>query len=161
MVTSSFHRTLTDCLWPVLPAYAYISSIKEHCKHVTLVLDKFHIIQCLNKAVDAMRKDIWRETCKEGRKAIKGVRWLISYSSSSRSKGQTRTINLLERSNNKIFRSWLLKDNFEHFWDYISPGHASNFLNAWITRALRSRIESMKEYCLDVAEAPGEYPLFH
>ena len=127
---------------------AYISSIKEHCKHVTLVLDKFHIIQCLNKAVDAVRKDIWRETCKEGRKAIKGVRWLISYSSSSRSKGQTRKINLLERSNNKIFRAWLLKDNFEHFWDYISPGHASNFLNAWITRALRSRIESMKEFAL-------------
>lgn len=129
-------------------AKAYISSIKEHCKNATLVLDKFHIIQSLNKAVDAVRKDVWREACKTGRQAIKGVRWLIAYSSASRSQGQTRKINLLEKSNNKIYRAWLLKDNFEHFWDYVSPGHAANFLNAWITRALRSRIDSMKEFAL-------------
>ena len=129
-------------------AKAYISSIKEHCENASLVLDKFHIIQSLNKAVDAVRKDAWRQACKEERKAIKGVRWLIAYSSASRSKDQTRKINLLEKSNNKIFRAWLLKDNFEHFWDYISPGHAANFLNTWITRALKSRIDSMKEFAL-------------
>lgn len=129
-------------------AAGYISSIKEHCKHVSLVLDKFHIVQSLNKAVDEVRKEVWREACKEGKKAIKGVRWLIAHSSASRSKAQTRKINLLQKSNNKIFRAWLLKDNFEHFWDYVSLGHAANFLNAWITRALRSRIDSMKEFAL-------------
>ena len=129
-------------------AQGYISSIKEHCKNATLVLDKFHIIQSLNRAVDEVRKEIWRDACKKDRKAIKGTRWLIAYSSSSRSKAQTRKINLMEKSNNKIFRAWLLKDNFEHFWDYVSPGHAANFLNAWITRALRSRIDSMKKFAL-------------
>ncbi len=129
-------------------AQGYISSIKEHCKNATLVLDKFHIIQSLNRAVDEVRKEIWRDACKKDRKAIKGTRWLIAYSSSSRSKAQTRKINLMEKSNNKIFRAWLLKDNFEHFWDYVSPGHAANFLKAWITRALRSRIDSMKKFAL-------------
>ena len=71
-------------------AQAYISSIKEYCKNVTLVLDKFHIVQSLNKAVDEVRKEVWRDACKKDREAIKGIRWLIAYSSASRSKSQTR-----------------------------------------------------------------------
>ena len=54
------------------------SGIKEHCKNATLVLDKFHLIQSLNKAVDEVRKEIWRDACKKSRKAIKGTRWLIA-----------------------------------------------------------------------------------
>ena len=127
---------------------AYVSSIKEHCKNVCLVLDKFHIIQSLNEAVNEVRKESWREASQEDKKTFRGLRWLLSYSQISRTKSQTRKLNLLEKSNNRIFRAWLLKDNFEYFWDYVSLGHAVNFLDARITRVLRSRIQPMKDFAL-------------
>ena len=52
---------------------------------------------------------------RQSRKAIEGIRWLIAYSSSSRSKAQTRKINLMEKSNNKIFRAWFLKNRASGF----------------------------------------------
>ncbi|HIN73023.1 MAG TPA: hypothetical protein EYM98_10670 [Dehalococcoidia bacterium] len=51
--------------------------MKHHCKNATLVLDRFHIVKALNNAVDDVRKEQWREASKEGRKALKGLRWLL------------------------------------------------------------------------------------
>lgn len=127
---------------------AYVSSIKEHCPNVTLVLDKFHIVQALNRAVDEVRKESWRDASKEDKKVFRGIRWLIAFSRDTRTKRQTRKLNLMEKFNRRIYRAWLLKDNFEHFWDYISPGHARKFIETWITRTLRSRLQPLKEFAL-------------
>jgi hypothetical protein len=37
-------------------------------------------------------------------------------------------------------------DAFLHFWSYRSPRCASEFLRAWVTRAKRSRIPSMRKF---------------
>ena len=129
-------------------ARAYVSSIKEHCPNARLVLDKFHIVQALNRAVDEVRKQAWRDASKEDKKVFRGIRWLIAYSRDTRTKGQTRKLNLMEKFNRQIYRAWLLKDNFEHFWSYISSGHARKFLETWITRTLRSRLQPLKDFAL-------------
>ena len=41
-------------------------------------------------------------------------------------------------------RAYLLKEDFQSFWNYVSPTWADKFLNRWITRVLRSRLEPMK-----------------
>ena len=46
--------------------------------HVTLVIDRFHLVKALNQAVDDVRKEQWRALDTQGRKAIKGLRWLLS-----------------------------------------------------------------------------------
>ena len=117
---------------------AYIGAIKDHCINAKLVLDHFHIIKALNDAVGEVRKEAWREASKEDRKAVKGLRWLLYRHSSTRSKSDTRFLNNLKKGNNRIYRAWVLKDELEHFWTYISKGCAENFLKSWITKALRS-----------------------
>lgn len=124
----------------------YIGAIKDHCPNAKLVLDHFHVVKALNDAVDEVRKETWRELSKGERKAIKGLRWMLYRNSSSRSKSDTKFLNNLKKGNNRIYRAWILKDELEHFWKYISRGCAEKFLNSWITRALRSRIESMKKF---------------
>ena len=57
---------------------AYIGAITHHCPHVTLVIDRFHLVKALNQAVDEVRKEQWRALDTQGRKAIKGLRWLLS-----------------------------------------------------------------------------------
>ena len=127
---------------------AFIEAIKFHCKNAKLVLDRFHIVQALNKAVDEVRKEAWREAVGDVKKAIKGLRWLLYRHSSTRTKGDTRKLNKLRGGNRRIHRAWVLKDEFEHFWDYISPTWAESFFKGWITSALKSRIPSMKKFAL-------------
>lgn len=97
---------------------AYIGAIRTHCPNATLILDRFHIAKALNAAVDEVRKEQWRETVAEDRKALKGLRWLLYRHSFTRSRKDTRTLKVLEKANNRIYRAWRLKDEFEQFWEY-------------------------------------------
>ncbi len=125
---------------------AYMGAIGEHCPNATLVLDRFHIVKALNSAVDDVRKEQWRGAGADERKALKGLRWLLYRHSSTRSRKDTSTLKALERANNRIYRAWRLKDEFEQFWDYTYPGAAERFLKSWTTAALRSRLEPLKKF---------------
>jgi transposase len=122
---------------------AYTEAIKHHCPNAKLVIDRFHLVKALNEAVDEVRKEEWRDLDVDGRKAIKGLRWLLGMGPSSRTKGHTRFLNSLRKSNRRIHRAWVLKDEFDHFWHYSYLGSAEAFLKQWMTAALKSRIPSM------------------
>ena len=125
---------------------AYIGAITHHCPNVTLVIDRFHLVKALNQAVDEVRKEQWRALDTQGRKAIKGLRWLLSMHSRHRTKGHTRFLNSLRNSNRRIHRAWVLKDEFEHFWTYRYRASAKKFLRRWMTAALRSRIPTLRTF---------------
>ena len=42
-------------------------------------------------------------------------------------------------------RAYLLKEEFQFFWAYVSPYWAGTFLDRWCFRTMRSRIEPMKK----------------
>jgi transposase len=125
---------------------AYISTIEKWLKKTTLVVDRFHIVKALNEAMDEVRKEEWRRVSKSKRLALKGIRWILFRHSSTRTKGQTRVINKLRHANNRIYRAWLLKDEFEHFWEYAYTGSAESFLRRWSTRALKSRLKPLRDF---------------
>jgi len=125
---------------------AYMGAIKDHCPNATLVLDRFHIVKALNEAVDEVRKEQWRKLDKDERKAMKGLRWLLYRHSSTRTKKDTRILNSLHKSNRRIYRAWVLKDEFEQFWNYKAPWAADRFLKRWTTAALRSRLEPLRNF---------------
>ncbi len=124
----------------------FIGAILQHCPNATLVLDRFHVVKALNDAVDEVRKEQWREACAEDRKALKGLRWLLYRHSSTRSRKDTITLKALEKANQRIYRAWRLKDEFEQLWNYKAPWAAKRFLNTWTTAALRSRLEPLKKF---------------
>lgn len=127
-------------------AQAYISVIKRCLKNTTLIIDRFHVVKALNEAMDEVRKEEWRKVEKSKKPFFKGLRWILFFSSARRTKGQTRTANKLRHGNNRIYRAWVLKDEFEHFWDYQYVGSAVKFLKSWTTRALKSRLEPIRKF---------------
>jgi transposase len=86
------------------------------------------------------------EASVDQRKALKGLRWLLFRHSSTRSKQQTRILNQLRKGNRRIHRAWILKDEFEQFWAYKAPWAAERFLKRWITTALKSRLEPIRDF---------------
>lgn len=125
---------------------AYTGAIKHHCPNAKLVIDRFHLVKALNEAVDAVRKEEWRDLDVEGRKAVHGLRWLLGMGPRTRTKSQTRFLNALGKSNRRIHRAWVLKDEFDHFWSYNYLASAESFLKRWMTAALKSRIPSMRTF---------------
>ena len=125
---------------------AYIGAIQAHCTNATLVLDRFHIVKALNEAVDAVRKEQWREATRDDRKALKGLRWLLYRHSSNRSRRDTRSLKALDKHNRRIYRAWRLKEEFEHFWTYRAPWAAERFLRQWTKSALLSRLEPLRKF---------------
>ncbi len=51
----------------------------------------------------------------------------------------------LVQYNLRSVRAYLLKEDFQGFWSYVSPGWAGKFLDRWCTRTMRSRLEPMKK----------------
>ena len=125
---------------------AYITAIEEHCPNATLVLDRFHIVKALNEAVDEVRKEQWRQAAADERKALKGLRWLLFRHSNTRKPKDTRILNALSKGNRRIHRAWVLKDEFEHFWEYRATWAAERFLKRWTTTVLRSRLQPMRDF---------------
>jgi len=124
----------------------YIGAIQEHCPNAKLVLDRFHIAKAFNEAVDEVRKEQWRNATGDERKALKGIRWILFRHSSARTEEDKRILETLRKSNRRIYRASILKDEFELFWNYKAPWAARRFLKRWSTTALKSRLEPICKF---------------
>lgn len=49
------------------------------------------------------------------------------------------------RHNLRMVRAYLLKEEFQLYWEYHSPGRAVRLLDLWCEKTLRLRIEPMKK----------------
>ncbi|MBP90828.1 MAG: hypothetical protein CMJ64_29645 [Planctomycetaceae bacterium] len=60
---------------------------------------------------------------------------------------ETQSVKLSEllQYNLKSVRSHLMKEDFQRFWTYTYPACGGKFLDAWCTRAMRSKIDPMKK----------------
>lgn len=115
---------------------------------VTLVLDRFHTVKALNGAVDEVRKEQWRTAADKEKKAtLKGLRWLLYRHSSTRKREDVQRLkSLYMNGNRRIYRAWVLSDEFEQFWDFKDQATAKEFLNRWCQSANRSRLQPIKDF---------------
>ena len=126
----------------------YLRVIAAQAGHALHVLDRFHITSNMNQALDQVRRAESGQLRAAGRASaerLKNMRWkLLRRGSRVRGRARRQLRGLL---NTKLVtaRAWALKDLFEHFWTYKSLRCAGDFLDYWIWRALRSRIEPMKK----------------
>jgi len=110
------------------------------------LLDRFHITKNMNLAIDKVRAGEAKQLAAEGIDILKNSRWCVLKRPENLTDKQEAKLAQLERRRNlKTFRAYLLKENFQHFWDYGSPGWAIKFLDRWCKRTMRSRIEPMKK----------------
>jgi transposase len=131
----------------------YIGAIEHWCPNATLVLDRFHIVKALNETLDTIRMEEWRKLKGSAKaKAVKGLRWLLYRHPTSRTKAQTRTLNALKKSNRRIWRAWVLKDEFQRLWDYTYKGSAQSFIHAWMAAARRSRLQPIMDFVKTISK---------
>jgi transposase len=122
----------------------YVNSIR--CATDALhVLDRFHIAKQMNLALDVIRADESRRMAAGGLEPLlKHTRWCLLKRPENLTDAQTVKLSDLVRYNLRTVRAYLLKEDFQRFWDYSLPGCAQRFLREWCTRAMRSRIKPLQ-----------------
>jgi transposase len=124
----------------------YLKVIAKKAGQAIHVLDRFHIAMHMNKAIDEVRAKETREMKAKGMTPIlTHSRWCLLKRPENLTANQEIKLADLLRCNLKTVRSYLLKEDFQFFWKYISPHWAGVFLDRWCKRTMRSRIEPMKK----------------
>ncbi len=125
---------------------AYIKVIKKKAPQALHILDRFHIVAKINKAIDEVRANEHRQLKKDGYEPVlKKSRWCLLKRKENLTANQEVTLNKLLKYNLQSVRAYLLKEDFNGFWDYVSAEWAGKFLDRWCTRVMRSKIEPMKK----------------
>ena len=124
----------------------YLKVIREKCSEALHILDRFHIVAKMNKALDEVRAGESRRMASEGGvPVLKKSRWLLLKREENLKTEQRFRLRDLLRYNLKTVRAYLLKEAFQQLWDYNSPAWAGKFLDDWCRQVMRSRIEPMKK----------------
>lgn len=132
---------------------AYLNVIAEQVPKAVHVLDRFHIMKKMNEAIDKVRRGETRQLEEDGYEPVlKHSRWCLLKRRENLTEKQTVKLAELLRYNLKSVRSYLLREDFQRFWEYTSPGWAGKFLDQWCTRTLRSRIEPMQKIVYSLRE---------
>jgi len=124
----------------------YIEAVEARLPWATLVFDRFHVVQHLNRAVDEVRRQTWRQLRGEERIAFKKTRWLWLKNPWNLRSLERRRLSALCRINQPIVRAYYLKEAFQRFWDYRSPGWAFPYLRQWLWWASHSRLEPFVKF---------------
>lgn len=127
---------------------AYVKVIKKKAPGALHILDRFHIVQNLGKAVDKIRAAEVRDLAQKGYDidVLKRTKYcFLKNEENLTDKQRTRLADVLQYDLKSV-RAYLLKESFQLFWNYKSPYWAEWFLKKWCARAMRSRLDPIKAF---------------
>lgn len=124
----------------------YLTVIGEQLDKTVHVLDRFHIMKNMNEALDQVRREEATRLKQDGYEPVlKHSRWCLLKRPENLTDKQTVKLAELLKYNLQSVRGYLLREDFQRFWKYQSPGWAARFLDEWCGRAMRSRLGPLKK----------------
>lgn len=124
----------------------YLKVIAEKAINALNILDRFHVAQKLSEAIDDVRAQETRVLKSKGKDVIlKHSRWCFLKNPENLTDNQKVKLKDLLACNLKTIRAYLLKEDFQNFWNYTSATWAGKFLDQWCTQVMRSKLEPMKK----------------
>jgi transposase len=123
----------------------YLNVIRDRAVNARNILDRFHLVMNLNQAKDEIRRDETRRLAAKGKRPLlKKSRWCFLKRPSNLTAKQATRLSELVSMNLRTVRAYLLVEEFQRFWEYVSPHWAGCFLDDWCRRVMRSRLEPLK-----------------
>lgn len=124
----------------------YLRVIAKKAAQAVHILDRFHIMAHLSKAIDEVRAQEVKALKDKGYEPVLSkTRWLLLKRPENLTEKQETRLAELVQYNLKSVRSYLLKEEFQFLWLYTSPWWAGRFLDKWCTKTMHSKIEPMKK----------------
>lgn len=125
---------------------AYLSVIRRLLGEAVHVLDRFHIVQALNKALDKVRAAEVKELGKAGAAPLKNSKYCFLKNPQNLTQNQKLKLRDLVKLGFRTVRAYQYKEMFQALWTYNHPAWARKFLQAWCRQVMRSRIGPLKTF---------------
>jgi transposase len=124
----------------------YLKVIAKKAPQALNILDRFHIMRKFNEAIDEIRRgEVKLFKVNQQENVLERGRWLLLKRPENLSEKQTARLDELLKLNLASIKGYLLREDFQRFWDYQRPDFAGKFLDNWVTRALQTDLEPMKK----------------
>lgn len=124
----------------------YLKVIAKKLPRAVHILDRYHIVARLNKALDEVRAAEAKRLKAEGYEPhLHKTRWCLLKRKANLTGKQRHRLRDLLAYDLKTVRSYLKVQALHLLWDYTAPAWAGKFLDAWCRDVMRSRIEPLKK----------------
>jgi transposase len=115
---------------------SFISGTMSQFKNASIVFDRFHVKQLLNKAMDDLRKQEYRQHA-----ILKGHKYTFLKSNEKLTSRQIKEANDLITLLPNIGEAYRLKLLFDDFWEMKDEQEAQGFLAYWSDLVYESKIQ--------------------
>ena len=128
------------------PAFRTSTLKATHAPNARIIYDKFHVMRHLGEALDTVRRREYSRLPGKRRRFIKGQKYtLLSRWENLNQKGRD-ALELLFRVNRRLYRAYLLKEQFGQLWDFNKPQEARQFFFEWKESLLWQRLEPYQKF---------------
>ena len=117
-----------------------------HAPQARIIYDKFHVIKHLGEALDKVRKREYARLSGKGRRFIKGQKYTLLSRWENLSQKGRESLELLFRANRRLYKAYLLKEQFGQLWDFETAADASHFFFEWKEALLWQRLEPYRKF---------------
>jgi len=129
--------------------------VAERCRHATLCLDPFHVVQWATKALDEVRRAVWNEARRGGQRAIaaelKGARFALWKNPEDLTERQQAKLADIERTNQRLYRAYLLKEQLRQVF-HLRGKKGMTLLDQWLSWARRCRIPAFVKLAASIRD---------
>ncbi len=120
------------------------NTVEARCPNATLCLDPFHIVMWITKALDEVRRDVWRTARAAGleglAKGMKGARFALWKNPDKLTGNQKVLLSDIAKTNKPLYRAYLIKEQFRQIFQ-APAAEAKKLLDKWISWAQRCRLQ--------------------
>jgi transposase len=129
----------------------YLKVIAKKAPNALNILDRFHIVVNLNKAVNEVRLTEARKMKQQGYEDIlTHTKYCFLKNPENLTQNQEVKLNEVLQYDLNSVRAYQLKEAFQFFWTYNSPRWAGWYLDKWCTRAMRSKLDPFKKFAKSI-----------
>jgi len=124
----------------------YLKVIKKKATNALNILDRFHIMKKFNEAIDKIRREEANQLSQHSKEHILiHSRWPLLKNKVNMTENQVVKLKDLLRHKLRSVKGYLMREDFQRFWQFRYIGCAEKFLDAWIKRTMHSKLEPMKK----------------
>ena len=136
-------------MWP-----AFINATLESLPGAgdKIAFDKFHVAKYLGGAVDKVRRQEHKALMAEGHEDLKGSKYDWLYNPKNMTRKQAKRFKALRDSTLVTARAWAIKELAMSLWHYVSKTWARKGWEKWLSWAMRSRLDPIKEVARTIKE---------
>ncbi len=125
---------------------AYLRIIADKFTGATNVLDRFHVMQKLNIALDEIRAQEHRSLKKEGNVVLDHTRFYFLKNAENLSEKQSVKLGELMKMNLNSVKAYLLKEQFRELWNCADAESASAFIDSWCLSVSHTNFNNFKRF---------------